>query len=67
MKEYKPQIHQFCYSQLEMKQIFCMTWAILISSTYHPEGTLPGAGETNELRRLNHPGMLGQKRHSVSS
>ena len=36
-----------------MKQSFCMTWAILISSTYYPEGTLLGAGETNELRRLS--------------
>ena len=45
-----------------MKQIFCMTWAILISSTYHPEGTLPGAGETNELRRLSTiPGCWARK------
>ena len=45
-----------------MKQIFCMTWAILISSTYYPEGTLLGAGETNELRRLSTiPGCWARK------
>lgn len=36
-----------------MKRVIFSTRAIPISSTFYPEGTLLGAGETNELRQLS--------------